>query len=57
MMKKNNLINLEQLLKTYCPMVEVVATALNAAEGKSLLLQHHPDLVFLDIQMPEEEWL
>jgi two-component system LytT family response regulator len=52
--EKNNLINLEQLLKAYCPMVEVVATAMNAAEGKSLLLQHHPDLVFLDIQMPEK---
>jgi two-component system LytT family response regulator len=52
--EKNNLINLEQLLKAYCPMVEVVATAMNAAEGKGLLLQHHPDLVFLDIQMPEK---
>lgn len=52
--EKNNLINLEQLLKTYCPMVQVVATAQNAAEGKSLLLQYRPDLVFLDIQMPEK---
>lgn len=50
--EKNNLVNLEQLLKTYCPDVEIVATALNAAEGKTVLLQHHPDLVFLDIQMP-----
>ncbi|AXY73887.1 DNA-binding response regulator [Paraflavitalea soli] len=50
--EKNNLINLEQLLKTYCPTVEVIATAINAIEGKSALLQYHPDLVFLDIQMP-----
>lgn len=50
--EKNNLINLEQMLKTYCTGVEVVASALNAAEGKLLLLQHRPDLLFLDIQMP-----
>lgn len=50
--EKNNLINLEQLLKTYCPGVTVVATAMNAAEGKTAIAQHHPDLVFLDIQMP-----
>jgi two-component system LytT family response regulator len=50
--EKNNLINLEQLLKTYCPDVAVVATAINAAEGKSAILQHRPELVFLDIQMP-----
>lgn len=50
--EKYNLINLEQLLKTYCAGVEVVATALNATDGKQLLLQHRPDLLFLDIQMP-----
>lgn len=50
--EKNNLVNLAQLLKTYCPGVEVVATAINAAEGKSAILQYHPDLLFLDIQMP-----
>ncbi|MDF2188855.1 LytTR family DNA-binding domain-containing protein [Paraflavitalea sp. CAU 1676] len=50
--EKNNLINLEQLLKTYCAGVEVVDTALNATDGKQLLLQHRPDLLFLDIQMP-----
>jgi two-component system LytT family response regulator len=50
--EKNNLTNLEQLLKAYCVGVEVVATAMDAAEGKSAILQYHPDLVFLDIQMP-----
>lgn len=50
--EKNNLINLEQLLKTYCPDVAVMATAINAAEGKSAILHHRPELVFLDIQMP-----
>ncbi|WP_315824277.1 LytTR family DNA-binding domain-containing protein [Paraflavitalea speifideaquila] len=50
--ERNNLINLEQLLKAYCPGVEVVATALDAVEGKTAILQYHPDLLFLDIQMP-----
>ena len=48
----NNLVNLEQLLKTYCPGVEIIATAMDAAAGKAAILQHHPELVFLDIQMP-----
>lgn len=50
--EKNNLVNLEQLLKTYCPGVEVIATAMDAAAGRTAILQHHPDMVFLDIQMP-----
>ncbi|WP_276482140.1 LytR/AlgR family response regulator transcription factor [Paraflavitalea pollutisoli] len=48
----NNLINLGQLLLQYCPGVEVVATALHAVEARALILQHQPDLLFLDIQMP-----
>jgi two-component system LytT family response regulator len=31
-----------------------VATALNASDGESIILQHDPDIVFLDIQMPEK---
>ncbi len=50
--EQNNLVNLEQLLKEYCPGVEVIATASDAAMGRNAILQHHPDLVFLDIQMP-----
>lgn len=50
--EKHNLENLEALLQTYCPHVQVAATAMNAADGKTAILQHHPDLVFLDIQMP-----
>lgn len=50
--EQNNLVNLGQLLKTYCPGVEVVATAADAAAGRNAILQHQPDLVFLDIQMP-----
>src|SRR5262245_30857068 len=50
--EKNNLDNLAQLLRTYCPAVEVVAVAMNADDGKTSIEQQHPDLVFLDIQMP-----
>lgn len=50
--EKNNLVNLAQMLQRYCPGVAVVATAGNAAEARELILQHQPDLLFLDIQMP-----
>jgi two-component system LytT family response regulator len=50
--ERNNLINLEQLLKAYCPEVEIIATTMDAATGKTAILQYHPDLLFLDIQMP-----
>jgi len=50
--EKNNVENLQGLLKKHCPSVTIVATALNADEGKEKILQHDPDLIFLDIQMP-----
>ena len=50
----HNLSNLRSLLATYCPSVEVCAVALNAEEGKKALSKHQPDLLFLDIQMPEQ---
>ena len=48
----NNIKNLEQLLHLYCPEVNIIGTAFNAEEGKEIILQTSPDLVFLDIQMP-----
>jgi two-component system LytT family response regulator len=50
--ERNGIDNLRQLLQTYCPSVTVLATALNAEEGRQVILQHQPELVFLDIQMP-----
>ena len=50
--EKNNIDNLKQLLAAYCPEVAVTATAMNADEGKNIILQYKPDIVFLDIQMP-----
>ena len=41
------------LLKKRCKDdVEVIATSTSPVEGKKLIEQHHPDLVFLDIEMP-----
>jgi two-component system LytT family response regulator len=50
--EQNNITNLQQLLQKHCPMVKVIATAMNADEGFNLIQRHHPDIVFLDIQMP-----
>lgn len=52
--EENNLLNLGNLLQQYCPEVEVVATARNASEGRSAILDNNPDVVFLDIHMPEQ---
>ena len=52
--EQNNIDNLQILLQQYCLQVTVVAFALNAVEGKKIILQHEPDLIFLDIQMPEK---
>ncbi|WP_300604222.1 LytTR family DNA-binding domain-containing protein [Niabella sp.] len=48
----NNVRNLELLLREHCSNVQIIATAMNAHEGREAILRHQPDLVFLDIQMP-----
>jgi two-component system, LytTR family, response regulator len=50
--EKNNIDNLEGLLQKHCPEVAIAAHALNADEGKQIILQYQPDIIFLDIQMP-----
>jgi len=50
--EKHNLSNLQELLGVYCPQISVCETALNAEDGKTIILKHQPDIVFLDIQMP-----
>jgi len=52
--EQNNIDNLSILLAQYCPQVKVTATALNANDGKEIILKLKPDIVFLDIQMPGE---
>ena len=43
---------LNNYLKEYCPDVEVVGLAANIEDGKKLIEEVHPDLVFLDVEMP-----
>lgn len=51
----HNLTNLQVLLNTYCPQVEVCALAQSAEQGKKAVKTYLPDLIFLDIQMPEQD--
>ncbi len=44
---------LRTLLKEYCPQVEVLASCANIPEGVLNINQKRPQLVFLDIEMPE----
>jgi two-component system LytT family response regulator len=50
----NNIENLQIIIKEYCAGVDVVATAKDADTAFALIERHHPDLVFLDIQMPHK---
>nr|WP_294938267.1 LytTR family DNA-binding domain-containing protein [uncultured Flavobacterium sp.] len=49
-----NVSNLKALLAQYCTEIEVVATALNAGEARKIIHEYKPDVVFLDIEMPNE---
>ncbi|WAC13061.1 LytR/AlgR family response regulator transcription factor [Dyadobacter pollutisoli] len=40
-------------LAQHCPQVEVVASCTNSRQGIQAILDHHADLVFLDIEMPQ----
>lgn len=43
---------LKSLIENYCKEVEIVAQAESAQEGYELIREHHPDVVFLDVEMP-----
>lgn len=44
---------LRRMLEKYCPEVEIVGEADGYRRGVEEVRQHHPDVVFLDIQMPD----
>lgn len=50
----HNLENLKGMIEKHCPNVEVVAVAESAKEGLKLINTVNPDLIFLDIKMPNK---
>lgn len=47
-------INLEIMVKRFCPNIEVLGMASSAAHARDLVQELKPELLFLDIQMPQE---
>ncbi len=43
---------LENLINNYCDNVEIIATANDVLSGIKMINLHQPDLIFLDVQMP-----
>lgn len=43
---------LKEKIKNYCHGVQVVAEAANGKEGLAAIEMHHPQIIFLDIEMP-----
>jgi len=41
------------MLEKYCPEVQIAATASDCADGISTIKEHQPQLVFLDLEMPD----
>ncbi|NOT36076.1 MAG: response regulator transcription factor [Saprospiraceae bacterium] len=52
--EKNALEVLEIQLKEYCPNIEIVAIANGGQKGIDAIKKYNPDLVFLDIEMPQK---
>ncbi len=44
--------NLQWQLQQYCPEIEVMAVCNTAQKGLQLIQHHHPQLIFLDVEMP-----
>lgn len=44
---------LSTLLEEYCPSISIIAQCSNVPEGVLAINKHTPDIVFLDIEMPE----
>lgn len=51
--EKNAVTAMEIAIKEFCPEVEIVGTALSAKDGMKEIQTKNPDLVFVDIEMPQ----
>ena len=49
---ETNLSSLREKLTKHCPQVTIVALCDNGPDGKVAIETYHPDVVFLDIEMP-----
>jgi two-component system LytT family response regulator len=49
-----NISNLAALIQKHCEGITIVATASNVHDATTQILAHQPDVVFLDIEMPEK---
>jgi len=47
--------NLKIMLEDFCPDIQILASAENTAVAESLINEHNPDVVFLDVMMPGED--
>lgn len=52
--EKNSLKVLNNMLTNFCEGVEVVAWATSVQEGVAAIQDHRPQLVFLDVEMPQQ---
>ncbi len=44
---------IDSIIREYCPKLEVVGKAHSAKEGSKLIIEKTPDIVFLDVEMPQ----
>ncbi|PWK29222.1 LytTR family two component transcriptional regulator [Arcicella aurantiaca] len=44
--------SLSTMLSLNCPDIQILGTASSASEGFQMITKHNPDLIFLDIEMP-----
>jgi two-component system LytT family response regulator len=44
---------IRSIVEEYCPKLEVIGKAQSAKEGTKLIIEKNPDLVFLDVEMPQ----
>lgn len=51
--EKNSRLVLKSILQAECPNVQILGEAGSVEEGRTLIETRNPDLVFLDVQMPD----
>lgn len=47
-------LSLETWFQRFCPEMEIVGSASTVAEGRKLFLSSAPDVIFLDVELPDE---